>query len=293
MEELMATSGRSWETAETKLLMDLRREMDHEFRVVKRNAILWKKLSDRMNTAGYSRTDKQCKEKWKNLLSEYKRTEGQKDVCEGEQQRIFPYYNHIKNILVKQPGSTLSSILDSPPPHLDNQSSNSPYHPAYNRFGQLNIPDSAERQSSSHYSYSNGPLRTSSTPDHFRDLTHSSPLRQQQPQPSHHWHSPKAPNVDGASVIYEVLGLMRQEITERRRWEEQVEARQLESRRREEAREQRREKRERERARRQRYYTQLLTSLAAQISPNASEFLPNRSKKSSNDTEKSAYTTST
>ncbi|ORY01453.1 hypothetical protein K493DRAFT_347252 [Basidiobolus meristosporus CBS 931.73] len=115
----IATSGRSWETAETKLLMDLRRDMDHEFSVVKRNAVLWKKLSERLNRAGYSRTDKQCKEKWKNLLSEYKRAESQKGLCEGEQQRIFPYYDYIKDILVKQPGLTLSSILDSPPPNSE------------------------------------------------------------------------------------------------------------------------------------------------------------------------------
>ncbi|KAK9764086.1 hypothetical protein K7432_008710 [Basidiobolus ranarum] len=89
---------------------------------------------------------------------------------------------------------------------------------------------------------------------------------------------------------------MRQEIAERRKWEERIEARQLESRRREEARERRRERRERERARRQRYYTQLLVTLASHITPNAAEYLPpisNRNERSGSDSEKSTYTAST
>ncbi|ORX82125.1 hypothetical protein K493DRAFT_361576 [Basidiobolus meristosporus CBS 931.73] len=68
----MTTIGRSWETAETRLLIDLRRIMEGEFASMKRNAPLWKKISDQMKNGGFHRTDKQCKEKWKNLLSEFK-----------------------------------------------------------------------------------------------------------------------------------------------------------------------------------------------------------------------------
>ncbi|KAK9768008.1 hypothetical protein K7432_001693 [Basidiobolus ranarum] len=283
----MSTIGRSWETAETKMLINLRQDMDHEFSSVKRNAPLWMKISDHINSAGYQRTDKQCKEKWKNLLSEFKRAEMQKE----SEQRAFPYYEVLKDFLSRQ-----SSYVESPTQPLEESAA---------------VNYSSSPTPVSRLMNERGPAMGSCLPpvNLLPPVGYSSVVRYSPSAPAFSYHTTRSPSAHIPTPIYKsltrelvdhefvaspvvkrrrsssdseksysiVLGdiveLLRREIGERRKWEEKLEVNRVENERRRERQEKRRERREKDRLERQHAQTLLLVAIASRIMPNVGDLI--------------------
>ncbi|ORX99850.1 hypothetical protein K493DRAFT_335576 [Basidiobolus meristosporus CBS 931.73] len=273
----MSTTGRSWETAETKLLINLRQNMDHEFTTKKRNAPLWKKISEYVNNAGYQRTDKQCKEKWKNLLSEYKRA----DMQETDQ-RAFPYYGLLKDFLDKHTSIEKSFTMPYPPSpahgsRLDHKygSSTTGYPPPARELPLI--------KHSSEYSYSH-PVsafsyhmtRPLDAPTTMAIDTPSTQMigghdHRSSPEPKRRRRS--ISNNSWNLLLIDIVDLLRREVGERRKWEEKLEQNQAESERRRERQEKRRKRREKCRLERQKAQTLLLVAIASKIIPNVSDLI--------------------
>ncbi|KAK9687276.1 hypothetical protein K7432_014853 [Basidiobolus ranarum] len=286
---MMTTIGRSWETAETKLLIELRRVMETEFASMKRNAPLWKKISDQMKTGGYHRTDKQCKEKWKNLLSEFKRAETQKDI----EPRNFPFYDILKDVVSKQ-----SSLPDSPIQSRE-ESINASYPPSPTPASKVINDHGPVMPATQHVNlpppvgYSPG--MSVYSPPLAHSISHSSQHSNNLHMPTPIFkpiaREPVASNFGTATssnkrrrdseedesppsvLLTEIVDLLRREIQERRRWEDRLEQSRFENERRRERQERRRERRERERVERQRAQTLLLVAIASRIMPNVADLI--------------------
>ncbi|KAK9768559.1 hypothetical protein K7432_000702 [Basidiobolus ranarum] len=288
---MMTTIGRSWETAETKLLIELRRDMEGEFASMKRNAPLWKKISDQMRTSGFHRTDKQCKEKWKNLLSEFKRAETQRDI----ELRNFPFYDILKDVVSKQ-----GPLRDSPV-HSREESINASYPPSPTPATKVLHDHGPVMTSSQHVNLPPPVGYSPSMSIYSPPLAHSTSHKAHSPQHSDtHMPTPlykpiprepikpdfnptastkrrreseddeTPPNV----LLTEIVDLLRREVQERRRWEEKLEQSRFENERRRERQERRRERREQERVERQRAQTLLLVAIASRIMPNVADLIP-------------------
>ncbi|ORX82401.1 hypothetical protein K493DRAFT_342194 [Basidiobolus meristosporus CBS 931.73] len=273
----MSTIGRSWETAETKLLINLRQDMNREFDSMKRNAPLWKKISEYMNSTGYHRTDKQCKEKWKNLLSEFKRNETLKE-CE---RKAFPYYDMLKDIVSKQGSFTDSPAQPEDAVHTSYPPSPTPISNAVVEYGPI---------MDSHHSRVTLPIPVGYSPSasfnriskqfdaHMHTPVYKPPLQEfaneaATTQSSKRKRDFATPDKSHATLLSEIIELLRFEINERRRWEERLHLNQIQHERRKERQEKRRERRERERQERQRAQTLLLVAIASKIMPNVTEII--------------------
>ncbi|KAK7848686.1 trihelix transcription factor gt-3a [Quercus suber] len=62
-----------WSVQETKEFLMIRAELDRTFMETKRNKLLWEVISTKMKEKGFNRSAEQCKCKWKNLVTRYKR----------------------------------------------------------------------------------------------------------------------------------------------------------------------------------------------------------------------------
>jgi hypothetical protein len=72
--------GTNWKQAEVLQLIQLRGEMDSRFAHSSRRAALWDELAERFLGQGIKRDGKQCREKWDQLMAEYKDvTDGKRD----------------------------------------------------------------------------------------------------------------------------------------------------------------------------------------------------------------------
>ncbi|ORY01695.1 hypothetical protein K493DRAFT_334860 [Basidiobolus meristosporus CBS 931.73] len=302
----MTTIGRSWETAETKLLIELRRDMEGEFASMKRNAPLWKKISDQMRASGFHRTDKQCKEKWKNLLSEFKRTETQRDI----ELRNFPFYDIIKDVVAKQgplrdspiqsrEDSVNASYPPSPTPATNVLHDHGPvippaqhvnlpppvgYSPSMSIYSPSLSHSANHKVQSPQYSHSHTPAQLykpiprEPTKSDYASISNTKRRRESESE-----------EVPPNALLTEIVDLLRREVQERRRWEEKLEQSRFENERRRERQERRRERRERERVERQRAQTLLLVAIASSIMPNVADLIPtiNFNDVTSSDSERS------
>ncbi|CAM6062714.1 unnamed protein product, partial [Sphagnum tenellum] len=90
-EEGKSTGGRNqWPTQETLALIQIRSEMDADFRDAGLKAPLWEELAQRLRELGYNRSGKKCKEKFENIYKYYKKTkDGKVGRQDGKNYRFF------------------------------------------------------------------------------------------------------------------------------------------------------------------------------------------------------------
>ncbi|KAI3872879.1 hypothetical protein MKX03_029921 [Papaver bracteatum] len=69
----------TWVSEETRLLINLRREMDGLFNTSKSNKHLWEQISTKMREKGFDRSPSMCTDKWRNLLKEFKKMKHHQD----------------------------------------------------------------------------------------------------------------------------------------------------------------------------------------------------------------------
>nr|XP_018896661.1 PREDICTED: trihelix transcription factor PTL-like [Bemisia tabaci] len=93
-----------WSWAPTKLLINIRLSMDPDFvRPKCSKKALWNRVSAKMKEKGYTFTDKDCKEKFKNLYATYRRNAAKAGPNgTGEEAIKWPHYQEFKEVFHKK-----------------------------------------------------------------------------------------------------------------------------------------------------------------------------------------------
>ncbi|XP_028798810.1 trihelix transcription factor GT-2 [Neltuma alba] len=91
------TGGR-WPPEETKALLQIRSDMDADFRDTLPKVHLWQQVSRRLRGLGYNRSAKKCQEKFENVYKYYRRTkEGRYGRPNGKTYRFFELLEPLMN----------------------------------------------------------------------------------------------------------------------------------------------------------------------------------------------------
>ncbi|KAJ1975168.1 hypothetical protein H4R34_004437 [Dimargaris verticillata] len=88
-----------WNSQETRLLIDLRTKLAHDFVVKKRNKVLWERISQELKRRNYDKTWVQCQHKWKNMARVYKETADFNARVELQDRKTCPFYHEIRKVL--------------------------------------------------------------------------------------------------------------------------------------------------------------------------------------------------
>ncbi|KAJ1974281.1 hypothetical protein H4R35_003687 [Dimargaris xerosporica] len=88
-----------WNSQETRLLIDLRTKLAHDFVVKKRNKVLWERISQELKRRNYDKTWVQCQHKWKNMARVYKETADFNARVELQDCKTCPFYHEIRKVL--------------------------------------------------------------------------------------------------------------------------------------------------------------------------------------------------
>ncbi|KAD4178578.1 hypothetical protein R6Q59_022182 [Mikania micrantha] len=97
-----------WSQPETRDFIAIRRELERDFTVAKRNKGLWEVVAARMKGLGYRRTPDQCKCKWKNLVSRYKG----KETSDRDNARSFPFFEELHALFTERSTTTPQTPFD-------------------------------------------------------------------------------------------------------------------------------------------------------------------------------------
>ncbi|KAL8195693.1 hypothetical protein R6Q57_025446 [Mikania cordata] len=97
-----------WSQPETRDFIAIRRELERDFTVAKRNKGLWEVVAARMKGLGHRRTSDQCKCKWKNLVSRYKG----KETSDRDNARSFPFFEELHALFTERSTTTPQTPFD-------------------------------------------------------------------------------------------------------------------------------------------------------------------------------------
>ncbi|KAI3933473.1 hypothetical protein MKX01_022052 [Papaver californicum] len=109
----------TWVSEETRLLINLRREMDGLFNTSKSNKHLWEQISAKMREKRFDRSPTMCTDKWRNLLKEFKKMKHHQD--RGSVSAKLAYYKELdelikernKNVSYSKSTTPLSTKVDA------------------------------------------------------------------------------------------------------------------------------------------------------------------------------------
>lgn len=98
--ELRAPKKRAetWVQDEIQTMLAYRKELESLFNTSKSNKHLWEQISQRMRERGYERSPTMCKDKWRNLLKDYRKIKQQKKSGTPK----LGYYKEIEDVMVER-----------------------------------------------------------------------------------------------------------------------------------------------------------------------------------------------
>ncbi|KAK1441167.1 hypothetical protein QVD17_07007 [Tagetes erecta] len=99
-DELRAPKKRAetWAQEETRILINLRREVDRLFNTSKSNKHLWEQISLKMREKGFDRSPTMCTDKWRNLLKEFKKIKHKNAKGNGSGAKML-YYKDLEELI--------------------------------------------------------------------------------------------------------------------------------------------------------------------------------------------------
>uniref|UniRef100_A0A0D6QU89 Myb-like domain-containing protein n=1 Tax=Araucaria cunninghamii TaxID=56994 RepID=A0A0D6QU89_ARACU len=123
----------TWIQEEIKTLLAHRKELDSSFNTSKSNKHLWEQISERMRERGFDRSPTMCKDKWRNLLKDYRKLRHHQKPGTPK----LGYYKDIEDIIGDRPKNNNSPAFkydsslqivpkdfDRPPLNLDQRLDN-------------------------------------------------------------------------------------------------------------------------------------------------------------------------
>lgn len=98
--ELRAPKKRAetWVQDEIQTMLAYRKELESLFNTSKSNKHLWEQISQRMTQRGYDRSPNMCKDKWRNLLKDYRKLRHQQKPDTPK----VGYYKDIEDVMVER-----------------------------------------------------------------------------------------------------------------------------------------------------------------------------------------------